>query len=401
MRLAVVSPFVDRRHGTERALAELLERLARDYNCEIHLYSQRVEGISLQLQAPDSPAKAGGVFWHKVPSIPGPHLLQFLFWFSLNRVCRWRDELFRRASFDLVFSPGINCSDANVVLVHVLFHKLREISFEKCSPALPKPNFIRRLHRLLYYALLARLERRIYSARSVALAAVSLRTAGMLEKYFRRQGVVVIPNGVDLSYFCPSARLARREAARAHWKFGSGEFVLLLIGNDWANKGLPAVLTAMAELADTRIRLLVVGSDNVTPWRELALYVGVLERCVWEPACDDILDAYAAADLYVSPSREDSFAMPVAEAMACGLPAITSVYAGVSSFLQDGVDSFILQDPQDAKMLAKRIRTLLDQPEALLRVGHAATETARQWNWDHSAAAVWELLQKAFAARRS
>jgi len=37
LRLAVVSPFVDRRHGTERAIAELLERLARDYHCEIHL----------------------------------------------------------------------------------------------------------------------------------------------------------------------------------------------------------------------------------------------------------------------------------------------------------------------------------------------------------------------------
>ena len=46
MRLAVVSPFVDRRHGAERALAELLERLARDYGCEIHLYAQRVEDLS-------------------------------------------------------------------------------------------------------------------------------------------------------------------------------------------------------------------------------------------------------------------------------------------------------------------------------------------------------------------
>jgi hypothetical protein len=41
-----VSPFVDRRHGTERALAELLERLARDYGCEIHLYAQRIEDPS-------------------------------------------------------------------------------------------------------------------------------------------------------------------------------------------------------------------------------------------------------------------------------------------------------------------------------------------------------------------
>src|SRR5216684_4661430 len=47
LRLAVVSPFVDRRHGTERALAELLERLAGQEHCEIHLYAQRVEDLAL------------------------------------------------------------------------------------------------------------------------------------------------------------------------------------------------------------------------------------------------------------------------------------------------------------------------------------------------------------------
>src|SRR5260370_1514391 len=47
LRLAVVSPFVDRRHGSERALAELLEHLAHKEHCEIHLYSQRVEALAL------------------------------------------------------------------------------------------------------------------------------------------------------------------------------------------------------------------------------------------------------------------------------------------------------------------------------------------------------------------
>src|SRR5882672_8085327 len=92
LRLAVVSPFVDRRHGTERALAELLERLARQEHCEIHLYAQRVEGLALaQAGAAYSP-DAGAILWHKVSSIPGPHLLQFLAWLFLNSFCRARDR---------------------------------------------------------------------------------------------------------------------------------------------------------------------------------------------------------------------------------------------------------------------------------------------------------------------
>src|SRR5271170_3267291 len=104
LRIAVVSPFVDRRHGTERALAELLERLARDYGCEIHLYAQSVE--DLQLSDARSPKSApstasGAIFWHKVPSIPGPHMVQFLAWMFMNGFLRRWHKLFGGASYDL------------------------------------------------------------------------------------------------------------------------------------------------------------------------------------------------------------------------------------------------------------------------------------------------------------
>jgi len=72
LRLAVVSPFVDRRHGTERALAEVLERLARNEHCEIHLYAQRVEDLAVAQPHGADPRDSGAIIWHKVPSTPGP-----------------------------------------------------------------------------------------------------------------------------------------------------------------------------------------------------------------------------------------------------------------------------------------------------------------------------------------
>src|SRR6266436_2925136 len=259
LRLAVVSPFVDRRHGTERALAELLERLARTYRCEIHLYANRVEDLSVNHSGGVLPPGTGGIFWHKVPSVPGPHLLQFFCWFYLNCLWRWAHTFFRGTSFDLVLSPGINSPDANVVLVH---------------------------------------------------------------GYFHRQDVRVIPNAVDPVQFSSAIRLSRRSDARLRHNFREGDFVLLLIGNDWDNKGLSTILEALPKLADAPLKVLVVGNDDVSAWRPLASRLGVLDRSHWETACTDILDAYAAADVYVSPSREDSFGMPVAEAMACGLPVV-------------------------------------------------------------------------------
>src|SRR5712664_4703661 len=209
LRLAVVSPFVDRRHGTERALAEVLERLARKNLCEIHLYSQRVESLALAPPGVARSQDSGAIIWHKVPAIPGPHLLQFIAWLLLNSICRAWDRWVHGLRFDLVVSPGINCLDADVVIVHALFHRLQEIAREEDLDT-ARPSLLRRLHRHAYYALLAGLERRIYSGPKVSLGAVSQRTATLLKDYFRRQDVRVIPNGVDTARFSPSSRLARR-----------------------------------------------------------------------------------------------------------------------------------------------------------------------------------------------
>jgi glycosyltransferase involved in cell wall biosynthesis len=106
-----------------------------------------------------------------------------------------------------------------------------------------------------------------------------------------------------------------------------------------------------------------------------------------------VLEFYAAADIYVSPSREDSFGLPVAEAMACGLPAITSANAGVSSLIHNSVDGFVMREPEDTQMLARILERLYRDAAYRRSIGEAAGRTAQQWTWDRSAAAAWELLQ--------
>jgi glycosyltransferase involved in cell wall biosynthesis len=396
LRLAVVSPFVDRRHGTERALAELLERLARDYGCEIHLYAQRVE--DLQVNKPRSAQSAastnsGCIFWHKVPSVPGPHVLQFLAWMFLNGFLRWWHSTLGGTKYDLVLSPGINCLHPDVVIVHALFHRLKELAREEKQDGSARAGFFRRVHRKAYYALLTALERRIYTDPKVTLGAVSKRTARLLKEYFRREDVSIIPNGVDTKQFSTAARHARRGEARRRRGFRDEDFVLLIIGNDWHNKGLTSILEAMSALPALQTKLLVVGNDNPELFHSRAEQLEVLDRCHWEISSPDVLDFYAAADVYVSPSREDSFGLPVAEAMACGLPAITSVCAGVAEYIHDGADGFVLREPHDAQSLSKLIERLQGEPDLRRKIGEAAATNALLWNWDRPAATVWELLK--------
>jgi len=398
LRLAVVSPFIDRRHGTERALAEQLERLSRNEHCEIHLYSQRVENLALSQPAGPSPQDSGAIFWHRVPSIPGPHLLRFLAWLLLNWIFRAWDRWVHGLRFDLVVSPGINCLDADVVLVHALFHRLRALAGEgRGGPA--KPGLLRRLHRRVYYSLLSGMERRIYSNPKVSLAAVSQRTAAHLKDYFHREDVRVIPNGVDTTQFSPSARLVLRSAARRRRNFPESDFVLLLIGNDWRVKGLDTVLHAISALRELPTLILVAGDDSPSSFRELAKSLGISERCSFEPSREDVLDFYAAVDVYVSPSREDSFGLPVAEAMACGLPVITSRNAGVADLIHDGTDGLILRQSEDSQDLARMLQRLHADESLRRGIGTAAARTAAHWTWDRNASDVWELLKEAAAKK--
>jgi len=385
---------VDRQHGSERALAELLERLARDYNCAIHLYAERVEDLPLADNKLPASSEPGGIVWHKVPSIPGPHLVKFVAWMFANGFLRWWHRVFRSRSFDLTLSPGINCLNADVIIVHAVFRRLQELAQAKGSAETRPSGLLRGLHRRAYYGLLTALERRLYSDRRTALAAVSNRTADLLDQYFHRSDIHIIPNGVDMREFSAPARAARRDAAR--WRLGLREtdFVLLLIGNDWRVKGLPAVLQAMAQLPALPLHLLVVGNDAIEPFRENAKRLAVLDRCHWESPRPDVITFYAAADTYVSPSLEDSFGLPVAEAMACGLPVITSTYAGVSGLIHNTVDGFVLPEPEDTQTLARIVERLYRDAEFRRTIGEAASRTAQHWTWDRSAAEAWQLLQR-------
>lgn len=389
MRLAVLSPFVDRRHGTERSLAEIVERLAKRHGHEVHLYSHRVDDLLVAPFATREQNSTQRIFWHRVPRLPAPHLFAFLFWMIANRFCRLSDRWFRHLRFDAVFSPGINSTDADLILVHVVFHRLRELRQQRSSEGL------RGIHRSLYYRLLCFLENRIYRRKELRLAAVSKHTARQLAQYFARCDALVVPNGVDPTFFAPASCRALRDAARRKFGYSPGDILLLLIGNDWRNKGLPTLLEAMSRLSYPSLRLGVVGSDAAAEFLPQVQSLHLSDRVQFFSESSEILPFYAAADIYAAPSLEDSFNLPVLEAMACGLPVLVSRLAGISEYIADGVDGILLQDAGDPSALAASLSLLLQQPELRRSLGEAAARKAQQFSWERQADAIHRLLSGA------
>jgi len=406
VRIAVISPFLDRSHGTERCIVEQLERFAAEPGAEIHIYAQRVEDLrgvtrykySAGAKSVDpGPATkpANNLLWHKVPSIPGPHLLQYIFWFFANRICRWWDAAFHNARYDLLYSPGINATDADAVSVHVVFHEFyRQVLPQLDFRSTPLTAWPRLAHRHAYYRLIMALENRIYRRPTVSLAAISASAAALLEKYFHPTITCVIRYGVDVQAFSVSRRLVERPAARKLFQLSAEDFALLLIGNDWRTKGLAALLQSLALIRELQWKLLVVGKDVRDPYDKMIRDHGISNRVFFLPPSSNVMQFYAAADAYVGPSLEDAYGLPIIEAMASGLPVIASSRAGAHEIITDGRDGIILRDPQNTEEFAAALRSLIRNPDLCRQLGERATRTAQTHTWDRNAQATWEWLNE-------
>ena len=390
MRIAVISPFLDRQHGTERCIIEQLERLVTYPDREIHVYAQYVKDLKFT-KYPD--VSRGQVVWHRVSRLPAPHLFAYIWWFVANRLQRWWDARTKGLRFDVLYSPGINAFDADAIAVHVVFHELySQMQSQDRFRAVSVRHWPIAAHRILYYRLICALENHIYRNRNIRLSAISQHTATSMNNFFQREDVSVARHGVDTLTFDPQTRAVRRGGARASLNVRSEEFCLLLIGNDWRNKGLPCLMEAVSRLRDLPLKLLVVGTDNKELFERSAQTAGLGDLISFHAPSPDVMRFYSAADLYVAPSMEDAYGLPVVEAMACGLPVICSSRAGASEIIVDGENGKLLQNPHDSSELAELIRKLCTNRELCNQLGINARVTAEQNTWDANARSMWDFL---------
>jgi glycosyltransferase involved in cell wall biosynthesis len=193
--------------------------------------------------------------------------------------------------------------------------------------------------------------------------------------------------------FSPNRRIQLREGARKDLGLSDNEFAILLIGNDWRKKGLQCLLEAVARLGDSRFRILVVGQDSSSVYRKQLAPLGLDKQVQFLPPRSDVEFYYAAADVYAGPSLEDTFSLPPAEAMACGLAVITTRAAGVSEIIHHGEDGLVMEDPYDVETLSNWLGQLSRDEHWSRELGDAARKTAEQYTWERNAREMGEVLR--------
>jgi glycosyltransferase involved in cell wall biosynthesis len=152
------------------------------------------------------------------------------------------------------------------------------------------------------------------------------------------QRIAVVPNGIDVSEY---SELPMRGIFREKFGISPNAKVILYLGRIHPMKGIDLLIKAFVALPD-EYKLVIAGDNNCPYGKELPVHVayeGLAGRVIFTGALYDRnkLSAYVDADVYVLPSRYEIFGMTLLEALACGLPVITTVACGFAPYIQNNV----------------------------------------------------------------
>ncbi|HSR58904.1 MAG TPA: glycosyltransferase family 4 protein, partial [Candidatus Binataceae bacterium] len=170
---------------------------------------------------------------------------------------------------------------------------------------------------------------------------------------------------------------ARREM-RGRLGIGDGARLAAFVGNGFARKGLRFLIEAWPRV-ERGAHLFVVGSDRAEArYRAAAERAGVGGRIHFAGARSDVPEIFRAVDAFALPSLFEPFGNVVMEAMASGLPVLSSAQSGVSELLPEAMKPFIVENPTDSGEIARRMNAMLASCREL---GAAARTAAERYTW--------------------
>jgi UDP-glucose:(heptosyl)LPS alpha-1,3-glucosyltransferase len=202
----------------------------------------------------------------------------------------------------------------------------------------------------------------------------------------------VIENGVDLDRFLPADE--PRKEGDGDLGFHSSGARLLFVGHNFRLKGLPSALRVLGRLLRSPVEasLVVVGRGHEKPYRALARRLGVESRVSFRGACDRVERYYQAADVLLHPTYYDPCSLVVLEAMASGLPVVTTRWNGASEQLLDLPGALVVEDPHRIDEMARGIADLVSHRDLHREARLAVRARAERHPWQEKLRAMEDVL---------
>ena len=395
LRIAVVTRnFATHGGGAERYAVAIAEQLAARH--ELHVFAQAIEHDDARIT------------YHRLPAMHKPRWLNQ--WLFARRGAR-----LTATGFDIVHSHE-NGGVGQVQTVHVrpMRHNLLPPGCGLAQRFAQGLKIITSLRLMVYL----RLEAARFApcpGRVIGVVSSTLRDEMAASYPASRACLHIIAPGVVVP-----AQAPEKSAARQALGLPQDGFMLLFVANDYRRKGLDTLLEAVSCIVrnatadrvsgetdpglrvtssglqplapsplagegwgEGGIQLIVVGNpDQAQEYQAHCRSLGLAERVHFLGRQADMTPVYAAADLLVHPTREDSFGMVALEAMAQGVPVIVSraPFCGLSAEL--GADeALLLHDPYSADELAAALQSLLDDAPRRAALAEAGRKAAARYDW--------------------
>jgi glycosyltransferase involved in cell wall biosynthesis len=294
--------------------------------------------------------------------------------YNLDAVYAYEDGAV--ATFNAAKQQGILC----LYELPILFHRMsREIQSQEaeCFPDLA--SALQLIHEPAWR--IERKEQEVQIADHIFVAS-SITKKSLLDAGVTSEKVSVIPYGAPIEYFQPQPKTDRL-------------FRALFVGSISPRKGIHYLLQAWKELHLSDAELLLVGA-NCFPEKWLERYEDIFHHVPSVPHTA-LNQYYSSASVFVFPSLVEGFGLVLLEAMACGIPVITTPNTAGPDILTDGIEGFIVPI-RDVETLKEKLEWCYSHPQELAQMGQAARRKAEQLTWElyrqKLASRVQELLHK-------
>ena len=375
------------RGGCETYISDLSRRLIADGH-DVHLYACRWDASALPT----------GMNYHRLPTVRAPRFLRP--WrfgkLCLNALRGMNHDV--TVGFDKTWGQDILYPQGG----------LHAASFEHNLAKYPG-----RLSRAvaavcknldIAHWSYSKLERRQYLGSDRPIIVVN---SFMVEKHFAKhygippERLRVVRSAIDPQRFVEVDRPRRRAEVRERWNIPTDKTVGLIAAMNYRLKGLDPLLHAVARMQTNKrasFRLLVAGNPDFRRYERLAEHLRIRNSVHFAGHCPEMRNAYFAADFLVHPTFYDPCSLVVLEALACGLPVITTRATGASEILENGREGFVIDDPHDHLSLAHALERLTE-PATRSACARAAARTAQTWTFEQHYRQLLDVFTEARRAK--
>jgi UDP-glucose:(heptosyl)LPS alpha-1,3-glucosyltransferase len=381
VKIAIIRKKYTFHGGAEGFSGSFIENLANEGH-EIHIFAIKWQ----------TGKKHKNIHFHKVPAITFLSFLRDLTFavssfFLLKKQRKYFDiiQTHDKTLYQDIYRAGDGCH------IEWLKQRWKRIGLSGKISVLFNP----------YHWLILAIERSIFKKRrfNKIIAISEMVKKNIMDNYgVSPADIEVIYNGVDIKKYHPENRAKYRSEIRQKYGLTDDDFVGLFVGSGFERKGVRYLIRAVESISEP-VSLMIVGkgkNPSLSPLSKEGIKGGSLhhkQKIIFCGPQKEIYKYYAAADIFVFPTIYEPFGNVHLEALASGLPVITTNNSGASEIIKDGVHGFVVREPEDFIAIAERIKVFVNNGGQLEFMSQNARRLAEEFTYEKHIGKIKELYE--------